>query len=41
MARLMDVALEKLTSILLEMATLSEKSVSISIESYEEGKKMV
>jgi len=40
MARLMDVALEKLTSILLEMATLSEKSVSISIEAYDEGKKM-
>jgi phosphate transport system protein len=36
----MDVALEKLTSVLLEMATLSEKSVSLSIESYQTGKKM-
>jgi phosphate transport system protein len=36
----MDVALEKLTSILLEMATLSEKSVASSIEAYEQGRNM-
>lgn len=36
----MDVALEKLTNILLEMAALSEKSVIVSIESYESGRKM-
>lgn len=40
MARLMDVALEKLTSILLEMATMAEKSVVSSIEAYETGKEM-
>ncbi len=36
----MDVGLEKLTSILLEMAALSEKSVTSSIEALEEGKMM-
>ncbi len=36
----MDVALEKLTNVLLEMASLSEKSVALSIESYQTGKKM-
>ena len=40
MTRLMDVALEKLTNILLEMAKLSEKSVGLSIESYQSGTKM-
>jgi phosphate transport system protein len=40
MARLMDVGLEKLTSILLDMASLSEKSVTSSIEAYEAGRIM-
>ena len=40
MARLMDVALEKLTNVLLEMAVLAEKSVGNSIEAYESNKEM-
>ena len=36
----MDVALEKLTNVLLEMAGLSEKSVALSIDSYQTGKRM-
>ena len=40
MTRLMDVALEKLTNVLLEMANLSEKSVALSIDSYQTGKRM-
>ena len=40
MARLMDVALEKLTNVLLEMAALAEKTVGNSIEAYESGKEM-
>ena len=36
----MDVALEKLTNVLLEMANLSEKSVALSIDSYQTGKRM-
>lgn len=38
MARLMDIGLEKLTNMLLEMAALSEKSVSSSIDAYMKGK---
>ena len=38
MARLIDVGLERLSDILMEMALLSEKSVSASIESYTSGK---
>jgi phosphate transport system protein len=38
MARLMDMALEELTGQVLEMATLSEKSVAKSIEAYSLGK---
>ena len=40
MARLMDIGLEKLTKVLLDMAALSEKSVSSSIEAYDTGKRM-
>ena len=40
MARLMDVALEKLTNVLLDMAALAEKSVGNSIEAYESNKEM-
>jgi phosphate transport system protein len=36
----MDVGLEKLTNLLLEMATLSEKSVTTSLEAYESSKNM-
>jgi phosphate transport system protein len=36
----MDIGLEKLTKILLDMAALSEKSVSSSIEAYHAGKMM-
>ncbi len=36
----MDIGLEKLTKVLLDMATLSEKSVSSSIEAYHTGKNM-
>jgi len=38
LARLIDVGLERLSDILMEMALLSEKSVSASIESYTSGK---
>jgi len=38
MPRLMDLGLEKLTTMLSEMASLSEKSVSDSIEAYMEGR---
>ncbi|MHB1868317.1 MAG: phosphate signaling complex PhoU family protein [Nitrososphaerales archaeon] len=37
MARLMDIALERLSSMLMDMAALSEKSVSTSIEAYGKG----
>jgi phosphate transport system protein len=40
MARLMDLALEKLTTMVLDMASLSEKTVSTSIESYSTGKNL-
>ncbi len=40
MPRLMDLGLERITDILLEMASLSEKSVSTSIEAYASGKKI-
>ncbi|MDH2901364.1 MAG: PhoU domain-containing protein [archaeon] len=40
MPRLMDIGLEKLTNLVLEMASLSEKSVSTSIESYSSGKNL-
>lgn len=36
----MDIGLEKLTKVLLDMAALSEKSVSSSIEAYDTGKRM-
>ena len=36
----MDIGLEKLTKVLLDMAALSEKSVSSSIEAYHTGKRM-
>jgi phosphate transport system protein len=36
----MDIALGKLTNLLLEMANLSEKSVVVSIDSYQTGKNM-
>lgn len=39
MPRLMDMGLDKLNSLLLEMATLSENAVSASIEAYSEGGK--
>lgn len=38
MARLIDIGLERLSDILMDMALLSEKSVSVSIESYISGK---
>ncbi|MCL4518064.1 MAG: phosphate uptake regulator, PhoU [Thaumarchaeota archaeon] len=38
MARLMEVGLERISKVLLDMATLSEKSVSTAIEAYKENK---
>jgi phosphate transport system protein len=38
MPRLMDIGLDKLKALVLEMASLSEKSVSRSIEAYSSGK---
>ena len=38
MARLIDIGLERVSDILLDMAVLSEKSVSASIEAYTSGK---
>lgn len=40
MARLIDVAVERLTSMLMDMATLSERSVTTSIEAYRDGKNL-
>lgn len=40
MPRLMDIGLDKLTNTLLEMANLSEKSVTTSIEAYISGKNL-
>lgn len=39
MPRLMDIGLDKLNTLLLEMATLSESAVSASIEAYSKGGK--
>lgn len=39
MARLMDMGLEKLNSLMLEMATLSEDAVAEAIDAYQHGKK--
>ncbi len=39
MPRLMDMGLDKLNSLLLEMATISESAVSMAIDSYEKGGK--
>jgi phosphate transport system protein len=39
MPRLMDMGLEKLNSLMLEMATLSEDAVAEAIEAYDKGKK--
>jgi len=39
MPRLMDMGLEKLNSLMMEMATLSEDAVSVAIEAYVTGKK--
>jgi phosphate transport system protein len=39
MPRLMDIGLKHLDGLILEMATLSEKAVSSSIQAYSEGKK--
>lgn len=41
MARLIDIGLERISDILMEMGTLSEKSVSSSIEAYSSGKVQV
>lgn len=38
MARLMEVGLERISNVLLEMATLAEKSVSTAIQAYKENK---
>jgi len=38
LARLIDIGMERLSDILMEMAVLSEKSVSASIEAYASGK---
>ncbi len=40
MARLMDMGLERLTKLVMEMASLSERSVSTSIEAYSTGKNL-
>jgi phosphate transport system protein len=40
MPRLMDIGLEKLTNLVLEMASLSEKSVATSIQAYSSGKNL-
>ena len=39
MPRLMDMGLERLNSLLLEMASISENSVATAIEAYEKGEK--
>lgn len=41
MTRLIDIGLERISDILMEMGTLSEKSVSSSIEAYSSGKVQV
>ncbi len=40
MPRLMDMGLERITDTMLEMASLSEKSVATAIEAYESGSKL-
>jgi phosphate transport system protein len=40
LARLIDIGLEKLKTLVLDMASLSEKSVSTSIEAYSSGKNL-